>query len=316
MQIARLMASKKFTWPLMLLIAAAMAPSMLFAQTQAQAASTLDRIRASGKITLGYYANARPISFRDESGKVDGYAIALCRLIAADVQSKLGLPNLATEFVAVDATERYNAVKDRRVDLVCGPSEATLARRADVSYSIPVLSSGIGILVRRDAPAAFRDLLEGREAAVRPLWRGSPRLQVLEEKRFAAIGGSTAQRLLTERRAELNVNAFVSVVPDLATGFQQVIDGRANGFVADRTVLLDLARHNPAGSQVMVLDRVFDRQSLSFVLSRNDDDFRLLVDTTLSRLYRSGKIDTIYGQFFGAPDAAMRDWFHKTALPD
>ena len=316
MQIARLMATKKFTCPLILLIAAAMAPSMLFAQTQAPAASTLDRIRAAGKITLGYYANARPISFQDESGKVDGYAIALCRLIAADVQSKLGLSNLATDFVAVDATERYNAVKDGRIDLVCGPSEATLARRADVSYSIPVLSSGIGILVRRDAPAAFRDLLEGREAAARPLWRGSPRLQVLEEKHFAAIGGSTAERLLTERRSELNVNAFISVVPDLATGFQQVIDGRADGFVADRTVLLDLARRNPSGSQVMVLDRVFDRQSLSFVLSRNDEDFRLLVDTTLSRLYRSGKIDAIYGQFFGAPDAAMRDWFHKTALPD
>ncbi len=316
MQIARLMATKKFTWSLMLLIAAAMAPSMLCAQTQAPAASTLDRIRASGKITLGYYANARPLSFQDDSGKVDGYAIALCRLIAADVQSKLGLPSLDAVFVPVDATERYNAVKDGRVDLVCGPSEPTLARRADVSYSIPVISSGIGILVRRDAPAAFRDLLEGRETAARPLWRGSPRLQVLEEKRFAVIGGSTAERLLAERRAELNVNAFISVVPDLATGIRQVVDRRSDGFVADRTVLLDLARRDPSGSQVVVLTRIFDRESLSFVLSRNDEDFRLLVDTTLSRLYRSGKIDAIYEQFFGEPDAAMREWFRKTALAD
>ncbi|WP_266182687.1 amino acid ABC transporter substrate-binding protein [Dyella humicola] len=316
MQIARLMASKKFTWPLILLIAAVMAPSMLLAQTQAPAASTLDRIRAAGKITLGYYANAKPVSFKDDSGKIDGYAIALCRLIAADVQSKLGLSNLPMDFVAVDANERYSAVKEGRIDLVCGPSEATLARRADVSYSIPVLSSGIGILVRRDSPAAFRDLLEGLGASTRPVWRGSPRLQVLEERRFAVIGGSSAERLLTERRAELNVHAFISVVPDLATGIGQVINGRADGFVADRTVLLDLAQRDPSGSQVMVLNRIFDREALSFVLSRNDDDFRLLVDSTLSRLYRSGKIDTIYAQFFGAPDAAMRDWFHNTALPD
>jgi ABC-type amino acid transport substrate-binding protein len=178
------------------------------------------------------------------------------------------------------------------------------------------LSSGIGILVRRNSPAAFRDLLEGREAAARPLWRGSPRLQALEEKRFVAIGGSSAQRLLGERRAELNVKAFISTVPDLATGMAQVVDGRADGFVADRTVLLDLVRRDRSGNQVVVLDRVFDRESLSFVLGRNDEDFRLLVDTTLSGLYRSGKIDAIYEQFFGAPDAAMREWFRKTGLPD
>lgn len=316
MQIARLKATRKFTLSWLLLMVAVMAPSMLFAQTQGPAAGTLDRIRASGKITFGYYANARPVSFQDASGKLNGYAINLCRLIAADVQSKLGLPNLETAFVPVDATERYNAVKDGRIDLACGPSEETLARRAEVSYSIPVLSSGIGILVRRDSPAAFRDLLEGREAAARPVWRGSPRLQVLEQKRFAVISGSSAERLLAERRSELNVNAFISVVPDLATGIRQVVDGRADAFVSDRTVLLDLAQTDPAGSQVMVLNRVFDRESLSFVLGRNDEDFRLLVDTTLSRLYRSGKIDAIYAQFFGAPDPAMREWFRKTGLPD
>jgi polar amino acid transport system substrate-binding protein len=316
MQIARLKATHKFTWSWILLMAAALAPSILLAQTQAPASSTLERIRATGKITLGYYADARPLSFKDDSGKLDGYSIALCRQIAADVQSKLNLPNLATDFVPVDATERYNAVKEGRIDLVCGPSEETLAHRAEVSFSIPVLSSGIGILVRRDSPAAFRDLLEGREAAARPLWRGSPRLQVLEEKRFIAIGGSSAARLLAERRAELNVKTSISVVPDLASGIAQVVNGRADGFVADRTVLLDLARRDPSGNQVMVLDRVFDRESLSFVLGRNDEDFRLLVDTTLSGLYRSGKIDSIYEQFFGAPDAAMREWFRKTGLPD
>ncbi|WP_445146712.1 amino acid ABC transporter substrate-binding protein [Dyella sp. Tek66A03] len=316
MQIARLKATHTFTWSWILLVAAAMAPSMLLAQTQGPASGTLERIRASGKITLGYYANARPLSFKDDSGKLDGYAITLCRQIAADVQSKLNLPNLATEFVAVDATERYSAVKDGRIDLACGPSEETLARRAEVSFSIPVLSSGIGILVRRDSNAAFRDLLEGREAAARPLWRGSPRLLVLEQKRFAVIKGSSAERLLAERRSELNVNAFISAVPDLATGMQQVVDGRADAFVSDRTVLLDLAKRDPSGGQVMVLDRVFDREALSFVLGRNDEDFRLLVDTTLSGLYRSGKIDSIYEQFFGAPDAAMREWFRKTGLPD
>ena len=33
------------------------------------AAGTLERIRTAGKLTLGYRADARPFSYKDESGK-------------------------------------------------------------------------------------------------------------------------------------------------------------------------------------------------------------------------------------------------------
>jgi polar amino acid transport system substrate-binding protein len=37
----------------------------------------------------------------------------------------------------------------------------------------------------------------------------------------------------------------------------------------------------------------------ALALTRGDDDFRLLVDTTLSGLYRSGAIDQIFAAAFG-----------------
>ncbi|RDI96970.1 amino acid ABC transporter substrate-binding protein [Dyella solisilvae] len=299
----------------MLVLLTLCAPA-LHAQAAETPGATLDRVRTTGKLTLGYYESARPYTFKGSSGEPDGYAIALCRQIAAAVGEELHLPNLAIQFVEVGPDDRFNAVKEGRVDLLCGPSVPTLRNRTDVSFSIPILESGTGVLMRRDGPAALRDLLETGQTASGPIWRGSPMVAVLQRRTFAVVQSSLAEKLVNERRDELRVNSAVSSVPNLETGVQQVVDRRADAFFAERNVLLDLLRNNPAGSNLMVLDRQFDHEPMTFALARDDSDFRLLVDKVLSDLYRSGKIDAIYEKYFGAPDASMKQWFRRTAVPE
>ena len=53
------------------------------------------------KIELGFRADARPFSYKDESGKAAGYSIALCEKIADDVKTELGLPSLTVDWVPV-----------------------------------------------------------------------------------------------------------------------------------------------------------------------------------------------------------------------
>jgi hypothetical protein len=63
-----------------------LASPVLRAQQTAPAASsstsTLDRIRSAGRIRLGYRADARPFSYKDELGQAAGYGVALCQKIA------------------------------------------------------------------------------------------------------------------------------------------------------------------------------------------------------------------------------------------
>lgn len=296
-------------WMLLVMILVPMQAAM--AQGQA---STLERIRSSGKITMGFYNEAHPFTYQGSSGTPDGYAIALCRAVASAIQEELKLPNLSTEFVAVDATERFNAVKEGRVDLLCGPSAPTLTNRGEVSFSIPIIDGGTGVMVRKDAPVAFRELLETGQTAGHPVWRGSPMLAALQQRTFSVISGSLQEQLLKNRREELNVNSVISLVPDLATGLKQLQDGKSDAFVAERNVLLDLAKRDTSG-ELVVLNRIFDYEPLAFALNRDDSDFRLLVDKTLSGLYRSGKINGIYEQYLGKPDKATQDWFRKAAVP-
>ena len=55
----------------------------------AAAATTLDRIKETGRIKFGYLVDARPFSFRNDSGAADGYAVALCQQIAAQMKAQL-----------------------------------------------------------------------------------------------------------------------------------------------------------------------------------------------------------------------------------
>jgi ABC-type amino acid transport substrate-binding protein len=61
---------------------------------------------------------------------------------------------------------------------------------------------------------------------------------------------------------------------------------------------------------------LFRRELVSLSVRRGDDDFRLLVDRTLSQLYRSKEFLSIYSRHFGAPDAGTLDFFQLVALPD
>ena len=52
-------------------------------------------------------------------------------------------------------SERFDAIKLAQVDLLCGADTVTLARRADVAFSIPIFPGGIGALTRADAFPRF-----------------------------------------------------------------------------------------------------------------------------------------------------------------
>jgi len=287
-----------------------MASSLLSAVATAQ---TLERIQSIGKLTMGYYADAAPIAFKNEGGKPDGYAIALCEAIAADLKSSLHLSSLATEFVLVGSDERFSAVREGRIDVLCGPSTPTITRRAEVSFSLPILISGTSALVRTDAPRDFREVLEGYRSTD-PRWRGSPGIAALQERHFVVVTGTTAETWAKERRAELKVNSTITAVSDPTAGALEVREGRADALLSERTILLNLAAQHR--DKLSVVDRLFEIQPLALALARGDEDFRLAVDRSLSRLYRSGEIYPLYERYLGKADDKVREAFRIIALPE
>jgi ABC-type amino acid transport substrate-binding protein len=296
--------------------AAVLATALLMLSFSASArAGTLDRIREAGRLKLGYRSDARPFSYEEQPGRPAGYSIALCGKVADALKAELGLAGLAIEYVSVASEDRFRAVKEKKIDLLCAEATVTLARRREVAFSIPIFPSGVGALLRADAPTRLREVLAGREPPYRPRWRATL-ADVLQRRTFSAISGTTAETWLGERKATLGITAEVALVEGYEAGVQGVLTRRTDVFFGDRPILLDAAKRSPSAGDLVVLDRLFTYEPLALALERGDEDFRLLVDRLLSELYRSGEIGDLYASYFGEPDENALTFFRLSALPE
>ena len=293
---------------------AALLAALVLLAAPAWAAGTLDQVKESGKLVIGYRADTRPFAYSD-GGKPAGFSVLLCQKVADAVKAELKLPALAVDFVPVTAANRFEALQQGRVDLSCGTDTPTLERRALVDFSIPIFFAGTGALLRSDADRHLRDALENRPDPAQPVWRGTP--GVFSSKVvFAVVGGTTIEKTLIERLRTRRITVTVAPVADYAAGVQMVRDRRAAALFGDRPVLLDAAQRGPDAGELMVLERRFTREPLALAVRRGDDAFRLLVDRTLSRLFRSPEIGPLYTTYFGAPDPGVLEFFQSVALPD
>jgi len=277
------------------------------------AAGTLDKIRQSGKIALGYRAEAQPFSYRDDQGNPAGYSVALCQAIADGLKTDLGLANLSIEWVPVTIDDRFSAVQQGKVDLLCSAETETLSQRKEVSFSLPVYPSGIGALLAADTPPELQEILEKGSPPTKPIWRGSPARTLLEAQTFSVVANTRAVDWLRERADAFDIDAKIVPVDSYDAGVQRLLDGTSDVLFGEAT-LLAAAKRSPGARDLTLLDRRFTNEPIALVLARGDEDFRLAVDQKLSQLMRSDSFRSLYSRWFGEFDQSTARFFRDTIL--
>ena len=276
--------------------------------------STLTRIKESGRIRLGFVADARPYSFKDGSGNPTGFAVDLCGTVTDAIKGELALSTLAIDWVPVAAADQYKAVQQGDVDLMCGSARQTLSSRTQAAFSITIFPGGIGALVRRDAPARLKDVLLQRRSA-QPNWRGNA-VQLLSAQRFSAVKGSPAEAWGLAKMKEFQLTATLLHVDNYDAGFKGLVNRQVDVFFGDRAILLDALQHNLGAKDLQPIDRLFTFEPVALALGLGNEDLRLIVDRTLSKLYATGGIKTVYSKYFGTPDETTLLFYRWAALPD
>jgi polar amino acid transport system substrate-binding protein len=278
-------------------------------------AQTLDRIRSTSSLKLGYEPDSRPFSFKADQGTPNGYAVALCNKIADGLKHELSLPQLNVEWIPLNADARARAVPDGTVDLVCGAEPITLTRRKDVSFSLPIFPSGTGVVISKNAPLALSEVLAYGEPTSRPIWRGSPARTILEQKTFSSIAGTTSERWLTDKIKTFQLAAASVAVDNYQLGIERVLDGSSAALFGDMPLLMDAVERSHDTGNLRVLRRHFTYEPLGLELARGDEDFRLSIDRVLSQTYASPDFPQLFMTWFGPPDETMVTFFRQTALP-
>ncbi len=293
--------------------AACAAAGLLVLAASSAAAQTLERVRASGSFKIGYREDARPLSFVDQAGEPAGFSIDVCRTIAADVQAELGLADLSIEFLPVSTEDRFSAVADGEVDILCGASTVTLARREIVAFSIPIFLTGVSPLLRADAPPFLRNTLARLEPALPPR---VALFQAFSDRKFGVRSNTTAEEWLRESITTLSSNAELVTVDSHDEGVNMVLDRDLDAYFADRAILLGSVLASEAPTDLVVGERFFTQEPYGLALTKGDEDFRLLVDRSVSRLYRSPEIEPILAEHFGSPGLDIIVLLLMNALPE
>jgi putrescine:ornithine antiporter len=105
-------------------------------------------------------------------------------------------------------------------------------------------------------------------------------------------------------------------VENYDAGIDQLLARKSDVFFGERTILVKLAARSPAARDLIVLNRLYTHEPLALGLARDDDEFRLVVDRTLSRLFASAEFRDLYARWFGEPDGSTLEFFRRNALPE
>jgi ABC-type amino acid transport substrate-binding protein len=266
--------------------------------SHAGAAGLLERIQSSGVFKIGYRADARPFSYRSANGEPAGYVVELCREVAVAVRESKGTGRLDVRYVVVNAQNRFAALQDGSVDIVCDSSSVTMGRRELVDFSLPTFVDGAGLIYRgRD------DLLT---------------FESLRDKRVGVVSGTTTEALLQSSMSGIGVKASISPLKDYAAGIDRLLDQSLDAFMGDRSILASMLRDRGAGSGLRLSRSYYSYEVYALVLPRDEAAFRLLVDRTLARLYRSGRVKTLLARTFGdlQDDAVLQNLIIINSLPE
>jgi len=162
----------------------------------------------------------------------------------------------------VTTEDRFQAVQDGRIDILCGATTQTLSRRELVDFSLFTFIDGAGVMLRNDGPED---------------------LQGLVGKKIGVHGATTTEQALRNTLAKLSLDAEVVSVASHQDGLAKLRADEIQAYFADRAILLYLLLQSGA-EDLRVAERQFTFEPYALALARGDHTFRLLVDRTLSAL--------------------------------
>lgn len=273
----------------------------------AAAGQTLDLIAQKSVIRIGYINDEAPFSFKNKEGNPTGYAVDLCGKIADAVGHKI--PNLTRDYVETTLADGFNAVKDGRIDLLCGALTINLARRQSVDFSQPIFLTGASALLRKDSP----DYLMALFLDKRPTLASSKQAPAK-----SAIGVRSNTTTGATLREALGSDVPKTRIEDFAThqdGLAALESHRIDAYFADRALLFDLAARARNPSSLAIGNRLFTHEPYGIALKQDDSAFRLLVDQTLTDLYQSDDFTKLLAAYFGNEGPILRREVMMQSIP-
>jgi glutamate/aspartate transport system substrate-binding protein len=258
-----------------LAIAAVLATSAL-----AASANTLDKVKASGTITMGVRDSSGALSYTLGDGKYAGYHVEICQRIIEQVEKAVGR-KLQTNYVAVTSQNRIPLTQNGTVDIECGSTTNNAARQRDVAFALTTYVEEVRIAVKASS--------------------GITSINQLNGKNVATTTGTTSVQHLRRHERAAGVDFKEVYGKDHAESFLLLESGRADAFVMDGQILAGNIATAKNPGDFRIVGEVLSVEPIAIMLRKDDAAFKKVADDTIRGLAQSGELAKIYDKWFVQP---------------
>ncbi len=239
---------------------------------------TLFKIKKTGQIRIGFRASEPPMSFLDKDGKVNGYSIELGQSVVKEVEKEIGA-KVKVKYVPVTAENRFKALVDNKIDILCGATTKTLSRSELVDFTQLTFVTGASLMTLQNN--------RNRDASG------------FNGKKIGVVKGTTTAVFLKNLLHETSTKAEIVLFNSAEEGVDALKNKKIDAYAADQIVLIGIASKAQNRMNFAIDPNVFSFEPFAFALRRNDADFRLAANRAISDLCRSKKIIDIYDKWIG-----------------
>ena len=242
---------------------------LFWAAQPALAASTLDTVKARGKILLGVKTDYPPFAYLDSSQRYQGFDVELWQEFA----KQLGV---TIEYVAITSQSRIPTLLSGAIDAVSGGTTHTIARDKSIDYSVTYFVTGQRLLVRKGRG------IKG------PTDLAAPRIT-------ADVQGANSGANFMKAQPQGKLTTFQEY-PQAVLALMQ---GRADAVTSDDVLLAQFAADHP---ELEVVGPFMTREHYGMLMREDDSKWRDWINFSIQTAFKNGTYMRLYHKYFGPAD--------------
>lgn len=261
--------------------AALLVSVVVCAQGAFASSATLDKIKASGAVTMGVRESSIPMSYTTGDSRFDGFHIEVCRMILNDIKDKLGLSTLRINYQPVTGQNRIPLVQNGTVDIECGTTTNNTARQRDVSFANTLYVEEVRIAVKANS--------------------GINSISQLAGKKVATTTGTTSVQILRKHEKATGVNFDEVFGKDHSDSFLLLESGRADAFVMDGSILAGNIANSRNPKDFKIVGEVLSTEPIAIMVRKDDPQFKAAVNAAIAKIVANGNMPKLWDKWFLKP---------------
>ncbi|MBV9290705.1 MAG: amino acid ABC transporter substrate-binding protein [Hyphomicrobiales bacterium] len=229
-----------------LMLAAAVAAGFGIAAADAQ--STLKTVQDRGSLVCGVSTGIAGFSIKDDKGEWSGFDVDFCRALSAAIFND---PS-KVEFVPLSASERFDALKNKKIDVLSRNSTWTMGREADGG----IVFAGV-------------DYYDGQAFLV-PKSRALTSALELDGSKVCIQNGTTSEPNAVDFFESNHINYEIVHGATVADVVADYLSGKCDALTTDESQLFALRSQFPKPGDHAILPDVISKEPLGPAVRQDD----------------------------------------------